>query len=151
MGGSPTRNLKLGRTLAIVVDIGVLWGAGGVLVGFQVTALTLRVNREIEVGGTGDFTWLPVADCINLLSLSLTLIGVFVLPVINVIGLGAASKIFGLAVLLLVGYAFALAGHYEMFNPTSGRSMEYFPLQERVVVALVGIATISYVVTAALR
>jgi hypothetical protein len=38
-----------------------------------VTALTLRVNRELSVGERGDLTWLPVADFINMLSLSLKL------------------------------------------------------------------------------
>ena len=65
-----------------VTDFGELWSVAGVLVGFQVAALTLRVNREIDVGSSGDRTWLPVADCVNLLSLSVTLIGVFVLPVL---------------------------------------------------------------------
>lgn len=132
----------------MVRDIGALWGAAGILVGFQVTALTLRVNREISVGASGDLTWLPVADCINMLSLSTTLIGVFVLPVLDAIGQEAASRVFGLAALLLLGYAFALAGHYEMYNPRAGRSMQYFPLQERVVVAMVGIAAIVYIAAA---
>ena len=109
------------------------------------------MNREISVGQQGDLTRLPVADWINLLSLSLTLIGVFVLPVLEVIGRVTASKLFGLAVLLLVGYGFAIAGHYEMFNPYTGRSMDYFPLQERVVAAVVGLAASSYVVIAVLK
>jgi hypothetical protein len=103
------------------------------------------------MSATGDLTWLPIADCINMLSLALTLIGVFVLPVLHAIGAETASKIFGLAVLLLVGYAFSLAGHYEMYNPTSARSMAYFPLQEQLVVGVVAIAAASYVVLAALR
>jgi hypothetical protein len=132
------------------VALSAVWGAAGVLVGFQVTGLTLRINREISVGASGDLTWLPIADCINLLSLSITLIGVFVLPALDAIGRQTVEKLFGLAVILLVGYAFALAGHYEMFNPRTGRSMKYFPYQERVVVALIGAAAAVYVVVAIL-
>jgi len=131
-----------------VVDVGTLWGAAGVLVGFQITALTLRISREISVGASGDLTWLPVADYLNLLSLSITLIGVFVLPVLDVIGQTAASRLFGLAALLLVGYALALAAHYEMYNPRTARSMTYFPLQERVAVAAVAVAGLAYAATA---
>ena len=66
-----------------------------------------------------------------MLSLSVTLMGVFTLPVLDLIGGLAAARLFGLAVLLLVAYAFALAGHYAMYNRRTKRSMSYFPLQER--------------------
>jgi hypothetical protein len=132
----------------MVPDAGTVWAAAGVLVGFQVTALTLRIGREISVGGAGDLTWLPVADGLNVLSLSITLIGVFALPALDAIGREAATRLFGLASLLLVGYALALAGHYELYNPTTSRSMRYFPRQERVAVAAVAIAALAYVAAA---
>lgn len=130
------------------MDLGELWSAGGILVGFQVTALTFRVNREVSVARAGDLTWLPVADCLNMLSLSFTLVGVFILPVLDIIGEHAAGTVFGFAVLLLLGYAFALAGHYEMLDPRTRRSMAYFPVQERWVVAGVGLAAAAYIVVA---
>jgi hypothetical protein len=83
-----------------------------------------------------------------MLSLSVTLIGVFVLPVLDLIGLPTASKLFGLAALLLAGYAFALAGHYEMYNPNSGRSMTYFPFQERIAVIGIALAVVAYAAVA---
>jgi hypothetical protein len=43
----------------MIVDIGSLWAAAGVLAGLQITAFTLRINREIAVGREGDLTWLP--------------------------------------------------------------------------------------------
>jgi hypothetical protein len=129
-------------------SVGTLWSGAGILVGFQVTAFTLRINREISVGSSGDRTWLPVADSLNLLSLSTTLIGVFTLPMLDVVGLRTSAKLFGLAVLLLVGYAFALAGHYEMYNPRTGRSMDYFPRQERVAVGVVAVMSVGYVLAA---
>jgi hypothetical protein len=57
-----------------------LWSAAGILVGFQVTALTLRVKREIDVGDRLDLTWLPPADLVNLISLATTLLGVIAAP-----------------------------------------------------------------------
>jgi hypothetical protein len=126
------------------IDLGMLWTAAGVLGGFQVAALTLRVHREIDVGSKDDLTWLPIADCFNLLSLSTSFIGVFVLPVLDVIDRAAASRMFGLAAVLLLGWAFTLAGHYELYNPTTARSYRYFPLQERVAAAVVVVAAVAY-------
>lgn len=97
---------------AVVPAVESLWGAAGIIVGFQVTAFTLRINREIDV-----------------------------------IGRESASRLFGLSVLLLLGYAFALAGHYEMYR-AGARTMCYFPTQERVVVALVAAAALIYIVAA---
>jgi hypothetical protein len=58
-------------------------------------------------------------------------------------------KAFGLAVLLLAGYPFALAGHYEMFSPRTPRTMTYCPLQEQVVLSAA--AVIFYVALAMVR
>ena len=142
---------RIAITKGMLVDVGMLWSAAGVVGGFQVAAFTLRIHREIEVGSEDDLTWLPVADCLNLLSLSITLIGVFVLPVLGVIGHGTASRIFGLAAVLLLGWAFALAGHYELYNPKTARSYRYFPLQERVATAVVAVSAVTYVVIALIK
>jgi hypothetical protein len=55
---------------------------------------------------------------------------------------------FGLALLLFIGYPFALAGHYDMYNRKSGRSMRYFPVQEKVVAACVLLAIVAYLIVA---
>lgn len=135
----------------MAIDLASLWPAAGVLAGLQVTAFTLRINREIAVGGRGDVTWLPVADVLNLLSLVAIMLGVFISPVLGIGGAAVPGKAFGLAVLLLVGYPFALAGHYEMFNPRTSRTMTYFPRQEQIVVSAVVVAVVVYVVLAIVR
>jgi hypothetical protein len=109
-----------GMTLqSVTIDLGSLWAAAGVLLGLQLAAFTLRVSREIAVGGTGDSTWLPLADGVNVVSLVVTSFGVFVAPVLHLGGSGLPTMAFGLGVLLLAGYPFALAGHYDMFNPNT--------------------------------
>lgn len=133
----------------MVLDLGTVWGAAGVLGGFQVAAFTLRINREIQVGSRTDRTWLPIADCLNMLSLAITLIGVFVLPVLGLVGRATAARLFGLATILLLGWAIALAGHYELYNPTTARSYDYFPLQERVATGAVVVVAATYIVVAA--
>jgi hypothetical protein len=118
------------------------------LAGLQITAFALRINREVAVGAQGDITWLPLADFVNLISLVVTMLGVFIAPVLGLGGATFPMKAFGLAVLLLAGYPFALAGHYEMFNPRTPRTMTYCPRQERVVLTVVAVAVVSYVVLA---
>jgi hypothetical protein len=134
--------------LAATVELPALWSAAGFIVGFQVTAVTLRINREIAVGDRGVVTWLPPADLLNLVSLVVTLIGVFAAPALSVVSPDVAQLTFGFAVVLLAGYALALAGHYEMFNSASVRSFLPFALQERICLSIVGIAAIIYVALA---
>jgi len=128
-----------------------IWAAAGVLMGFQVTSFAWRVSREVEVGQEGDLTWLPPADILNLASMVVAMLGVFVLPILELGSLGFANKSFGLAVLLYVGYPFALAGHYEMYNNKTPRSFAYFPMQERVAIGFVLIMVVTYVCLAFTR
>jgi len=139
------------KGMLMPVDLGALWTAGGVLAGLQITAFTLRITREIAVGREGDITWLPLADALNLLSLLVTMLGVFIAPVLDIGGVALPAKAFGASVLLLTGYPFALAGHYDMYNFRTSRTMAYCPTQERVVLAVVAVALVGYVGVAAVR
>ena len=134
-----------------LVDI---WTTAGVLIGFQVTSFVWRVTREIEVASGSSHkddkyvTWLPPADILNLLSMVITMVGVFGLPILELANFKFVKLFFGLAVLLFVSYPFALAGHYDMYNNKTHRSELYFPPQEKVVFAIITILVITYVVFA---
>jgi hypothetical protein len=130
------------------IDLGSLWTAAGVLIGFQVTALIWRMSREIDVGEDDRVTWLPPADMVNLLSLVVTMFGIFIVPILGFGSLSFAKKAFGLSVLLLTGYPFALAGHYDLFNRCTARSFDYFTYQEKVVVRVLAVATVLYLIWA---
>ena len=112
-----------------------IWTAAGVLLGFQVTSFLWRIGQEAGTGAKGDITWLPPADMLNLLAMSVLAIGVFVAPLMGAISLAATRLVLGLSVLLFVGHSFALAGHYELYNRHTPRSFDYFPLQEKIAVA----------------
>lgn len=129
------------------MNLSTIWSAAGVLVGFQVAAFTLRINREIDVGDKGDITWLPLADMLNMFSLAMTTIGVFLAPVAGLGSVDSVAKVFGLSVILLTGYPFALAGHYEMFS-SGTRTHTWLPFQEKVCIAATGVACALYVVVA---
>ena len=126
------------------IQLADIWIAAGVLIGFQVTSFIWRISREVEVGKTRDITWLPPADVLNLLSMVIAMVGVFVLPILGLVDLSFIKLSFGLAVLLFVSYPFALAGHYDMYNNKTSRSFLYFPAQEKVVVEIKAILVILY-------
>ena len=74
--------------------------------------------------------------------------GVFVAPTTIWAGYVNPGKAFGLSAVLFVGHCICLAGHYEMFNPNTERSMVYFPVQERVSIMTVAIVALVYIVVA---
>ena len=125
-----------------------IWTAAGVLLGFQVTSFAWRVSREVQAGEKDDLTWLPPADLLNLLSMTVIVIGVFVGPILFCADMKFVQSSFGLALLLFVGYPFALTGHYDMFNNKTKRSYCYFTFQEKVVVIIVAILVIGYLALA---
>ena len=59
-----------------------VWVAAGVVIGFQLTAFSWRMNRELSEYETGD-RWFPWADWLNVTSLLVTVGGVFVLPILS--------------------------------------------------------------------
>jgi hypothetical protein len=128
-----------------------LWTAAGILLGFQVTSFAARVNREIAVGEKEDITWLPPADIMNLFSMLVLVVGIFILPVLGFAGREFMRYAFGLAMLLFIGYPFALAGHYDMYNKKTRRSYRYFPFQEKVVVTVIAVLAIAYVIIAMIK
>ena len=125
-----------------------IWIAAGVLLGFQVTSFAARINREIAVGEQWDVTWLPPSDILNLISMVALVAGVFILPVFGFDEPSFMTYAFGLAMLLFLGFPFALAGHYDMYNNRSKRSYLYFPYQEKLVISVIAVLAISYVIIA---
>ena len=130
------------------IQLADIWIAAGVLIGFQVTSFVWRISREVEVAKERDITWLPPADILNLLSMVVAMVGVFVLPILDIADLNFIKLSLGLAVLLFVSYPFALAGHYDMYNNETNRSFLYFTSQEKVVVVITTILVIVYLVFA---
>jgi hypothetical protein len=135
--------------LASTNSITQLWTAAGVLLGFQVTSFLWRVQQEAATAEKDDITWLPPADMVNLAGMLVVVIGIFVAPSIGLESERMTRTVFGFGALLFVGHCFALAGHYEMYNSHTKRSFTYFPIQERVVVAVVLLVVAAYFVVVA--
>lgn len=130
------------------IDFSDLSTAGGVLLGFQVTAFAWRVAHEAQVADEGKLSWIPPADYLNLLAMVVTALSVFVLPAVGTIAVESVARLLGFGALIFVGHSFALAGHYELFNPRTKRSYAYFPLQERIVLLVVAVISLGYLVLA---
>lgn len=86
------------------------------------------------------------ASCrlLNLISMVTLMVGVSILPILDLADLNFAQHSFGLAVILFVGYPFALAGHYDLYNSKTSHSYSYFPFQEKVVVLIIIILVVGY-------
>jgi hypothetical protein len=114
--GTPT-TCDPGGVPSTTVDLSGVWTAGGILVGFAVTAFTFRIQRESSIRsrtvGVETTYWLPPADLLLVLAFVVDLVGVFVIPSIW-IDIHFARLALGLACLMLAGYLPALAGHYDI-------------------------------------
>jgi uncharacterized membrane protein YgdD (TMEM256/DUF423 family) len=113
-----------------------VWSAAGVIVGLQGATIAHRVHGRGEAAGE-DATFLPPAELLSLLSMSVIIFGTFIVPVFLSASVRFAQVSFGLGLLLFAGHVFALAGHYEMFNPASVPKGKRFPMQEQIIVGVV--------------
>ena len=134
--------------MGITIPLEVMWIAAGVLFGFQVTSFAWRVNREITMASIDQPTWLPPADIMNLLSMVVLVVGVFIHPALGYESPEFRNYAFGLAMVLFVGYPFALAGHYELYIPNIRDQSLYFPRQEKIVISIIALLAITYIIIA---
>ncbi|MBL7809285.1 MAG: hypothetical protein JNN28_15805 [Saprospiraceae bacterium] len=118
----------------------------GILIGFQITIFTFRMTRELTLKRKK--RWFPLPDFINLLSVLITVIFVFLYPLKNMetFDLKTCQKLFGFAILLFIIYPFALIGHYEFFTKSSKRikDQKYLTSQELIVMIIGSIVSILY-------
>ena len=127
------------------LEIGELWTAGGILLGFQLTSFHFRLSRELKFRDEGDTTWLPWADLISLVSMLIMAWCVFLLPILG-LGLEFAANAFGVSLVLFTAYPFALAGHYELFQlkDKDSRKGGHCPFEEKVVLVVAVVVLILY-------
>ncbi|HEY7020753.1 MAG TPA: hypothetical protein VH349_06510 [Ktedonobacterales bacterium] len=129
------------------VQLSDLWTVAGIILGFQLAAFSWRISRELEMRAKRDITWLPPADILNLVSMAVVVIGVFALPILGLADLTLTQRLFGLGLLLFLGYPFALVGHYRLFKPGHTEAT-YFSLQEKLVLAIILLISIVYLISA---
>lgn len=135
----------------IETELKDLWTPAGLLLGFQVAFFKWRLERESEVGDSGDIPWLVPADYVGIAGMLAFVFGVILLPAIEVLSFAGARTAFGLGALLFVGQALGLAGHYQLYNRSEVRKFAWFPVQERIVVACTLLAGVLYLLASLIR
>ena len=120
-------NWKLGGSLSAVlgghpretrlesIQLSQLWTAAAVLAGFQVTALTWRLNREVAMEFKSERTWVTLPDGFVASSFLIVVVGVFAAPLSGTATTEMAAKLFGIAMLVFAASPFVLAGHYNLY------------------------------------
>jgi hypothetical protein len=119
------------RTMPEQDHIYDVWVAAAVLIGFQLNAFTWRLSRELDLmrSHPKGKNWLPLADYLNLLSMLVLILAVFVVPAHSG-GVELAKSGLALSLLLLLGYPFAIAGHYRLLRVHQPKERPYCSLQE---------------------
>jgi len=122
--------------------------AAGFLIGFQLTIFTFRMTRELSL--ERQKRWFPVPDFINIISVLITVIFVFLYPLKNIdtFDISLSQKLFGFAVLLFSIYPFILIAHYDFFSKSSKRNSDqkYVTTQETIALVIGGLISILYFV-----
>ncbi len=101
-----------------------LWSPAIILLGFQLTLLSMRIGREQKMGDAGRPVWIPLAEWLNLGSMMITVFLVIVPSLLGLSDVKFSRFCFAAAVALLGGYPFALSAHYDLFkgNPATTAS-----------------------------
>ncbi len=139
------------------VSLADIWRASAVILGLQIGGFTWRVRRELDLLDEGDErAWIPPADFLNLIAIVVVVVGVYLWPILDLPGgVQLAEDAFGLGLVLLLGYPFALAGHYGLLRvggrPVDGWRQPWATRSEMVVIAAAALAAVVFVVLAALR
>src|SRR5258708_1564071 len=99
-----------------------LWVPTGLLLGFQMTSLKWRIEREVGISDkapdnrtTPTFTYLVPSDYVSIAGMLFFVIGVILMPISGWIPLFAPVA-FGVGAILFVGQLLGLAGHYDLYN-----------------------------------
>ena len=111
-------------------DSQTLATVAGIIGAFGAAMLVFRIQREVNMQGQGETTWLPWADRLLLLASVLSLFAAFLL----VSGLvsepsrtSLASASCTAAVLLVMGYVPTVLGHYRLLPGTSRSGPRHNP------------------------
>jgi len=132
------------------IDLSAIWSAAGFLIILQVGAFAWRVGREITVGEKGEINWLPPADILNMVSMLIAFLGVFIFPLAGLDDENIPKISLGISIVLFAGYPFALAGHYELYTKGK-RKYRYTNRQEIIPIIVAEHIALAYLVISIFR
>lgn len=136
-----------------------LWVVGGIVLGFEVNVLVVRVGQQasrVGLGRDGDTgaqaarpAALSVSDFLGVAAVVAIVFGVFVLPLLGFAGIAIVRHAVAFGIILFLGHVVSLVGHYELYGPRP-KSYRYFPGQERICVGLVALLALAFLLVTAL-
>jgi hypothetical protein len=91
------------------------------LIVLQFAAFGWRVNREINLPAAERQTYVPIPDCLNILSLFAAVICLIVIPIKTDAYLWLSRVVLGIGYVLIAFHPFTTAAHYRLWS-RSGRS-----------------------------
>lgn len=128
-----------------------MWTPTGVILGFQMTLFSWRLSEEAKVGDKNDIPWLTPSDYLNIFGMLILVIGVYLLPILELTSINSTKVFFGLGIFVFIGQAIGTAAHYQLFNKTKSRIFVWFPKQEKIILGIFCVLTIIYLLIAIFR
>jgi hypothetical protein len=140
-----TANQRHPEPMVDNLAVAELWSAAGVIAGFQIASFSWRIGREVGMAKQGERVWFPYADLLNLCSLMVTLLGVYVAGALGALSFEQSVQAFGWSVLLLTCWPFALLGHYDLLGPRPRTHQRpYLTAQELTVIVIAFALSVAY-------
>jgi hypothetical protein len=90
----------------------LLWTVASVILGFQITAFIFRLQRETTL--PWEDRHFPACEYLNLVSIALSVAGVFVMPLVWGVQASTVKGMFAAAMSLFAFYPLAVAAHYRI-------------------------------------
>ena len=97
------------------IQLSHIWAAAAVLAGFQITAFTWRINREIDMEAEYEPTWLTLSDLFVAASFLVVVIFVFAAPLKETVSTETAARFLGVSLFIFATHLFVKAGHYNLY------------------------------------
>ena len=92
-----------------------IWTDAAVLLGFQITAFTSRINREVARGNKGYITWLTLADGLVGMSFLWVVAFGFAVSLKTDVSAELTARFLGMGIPLFAAHPVVLAGHYNLY------------------------------------
>jgi hypothetical protein len=133
-----------------VPDPGILGTVSSITVGFGITVLFFRIDRELRMAERRERIWIPWADWLLLAatlgSLIAVLLPLVLFPDSEVLGLRVPAAGCAAALVCLTGYVIGALAHYRLILASGrhGPRSNPEPAERVVVIATVGAALLAF-------
>ena len=136
-----------------MIDTSTLTQVASIIAGFGATALTFRIQREIEMNKLGERNWIPWADRLLIAAIIACLLVVVLvmlfgtrIPVITILSRGLCAS----SASMLGGWIFGILAHYRLIlskNPKNEKRDNPEPAEKVIVWITIIISVVVFLIT----